>query len=243
MTLLQKLIGRIFPPYKFKVQRQEWTVIVDSLINALPDDFGDLKEQRRSTRLYNLSDWEAVPGFRFMTIGYSDAALKAFVKRGQNYKLSGQRIFSVKADRYVNVEFILRDNCLTGLSIEQSNYELQEFDLNRIENKNLQKTPVDLPPTDIDLFYAQLHDDIKSKLSPGDIFEIDFDNRTYFAFYDLEDGNYLATDKKMHVYSLVHDARPQMQKLKTSLPDILANIEAKTFDKVRHLAERHKGST
>jgi hypothetical protein len=47
MTLLQKLIGRIFPPYKFKVQRQEWTVIVDSLINALPDDFGDLKEQRR----------------------------------------------------------------------------------------------------------------------------------------------------------------------------------------------------
>ncbi|MFM7852775.1 MAG: hypothetical protein ACKO96_12880 [Flammeovirgaceae bacterium] len=39
MTGLQKIIGRVFPPYKFKVQRQEWTVLVDSLINSLPDDF------------------------------------------------------------------------------------------------------------------------------------------------------------------------------------------------------------
>jgi hypothetical protein len=70
MTGLQKIIGRIFPPYKFKVQRQEWTTLVDRLINGLPENFNELKEQRRRTNLLNLSDWVLFPGFKFMTIGY-----------------------------------------------------------------------------------------------------------------------------------------------------------------------------
>jgi hypothetical protein len=77
-------------------------------------------------------------------------------------------------------------------------------------------------------------------LNPDDIFDIDFSNRTYYAFYDLEDGNYLATDKKLNVYSLVHDARPMAKKLKCSLADMLVDIEAKTFDKDKHLEERYK---
>jgi hypothetical protein len=56
----------------------------------------------------------------------------------------------------------------------------------------------------------------------------------------LEDGNYLATDKKLNVYSLVHDARPMAKKLKHSLADILDDIATKTFDKEKHLEERYK---
>ena len=240
MTGLQRIIGRVFPPYKFKVQRQEWTMLVDSLINSLTDDFNELKEQRRRTNLFNLSDWEVFPGFKFMTIGYPGTTLNEFKKRGQNYRLSGQRIFSRQQNQYANVEFLIHDNYLAGLRIENSNYDIEEFDLKRIENKNLQRTPVDFPPSEIDLFYEQLDDKLKSRLNPDDIFDIDFGNRTYYAFYDMEDGNYLATDKKLNIYSLVHDAQPMAKKLNYSLLDMLVDIENKTFDKDQHLEDRYK---
>jgi hypothetical protein len=240
MTGLQKIIGRVFPPYKFKVQRQEWTTLVDSLINSLSDDFNELKEQRRRTNLFNLSDWDLFPGFKFMTIGYPETTLNDFKKRGQNYRLSGQRIFSKKLNDYANVEFLIHDNYLEGLRIENSNYEIGEFDLKRVESKNIQRTLVEFPPSEIDLFYERLEENIKSRLNPDDIFDIDFGNRTYYAFYDMEDGNYLATDKKLNVYSLVHDARPVAKQLKYSLADILVDIETKGFDKDKHLEERYK---
>lgn len=240
MTGLQKIIGRVFPPYRFKVQRREWTTLVDNLINSLSDDFIELKEQRHRTRLFDLSNWDLFPDFKFMTISYPGTSLIDFKKRGQNYRISGQRIFSKKLNDYTNVEFLIHDNHLAGLKIENSNYEIEEFDLQRIESKNLQRTSVDFPPSEIDLFYEQLGHNLKSRLNPDDIFDIDFGNRTYYAFYDMEDGNYLATDKKLNVYSLVHDAQPIAKKLKYTLADILIEIEKKTFDKEKHLEERYK---
>ncbi|WKZ58860.1 MAG: hypothetical protein QY309_13385 [Cyclobacteriaceae bacterium] len=240
MTGLQKIFGLVFPPYKNKVQRQELTLLVDSLINSLPEEFHELKEQRRRTNLFFLSDWALFPGFKFMSIGYPGTTLNDFKKRGQNYRLSGERIFSKRVNDFVNVEFIINDNYLAGLRVENSNYQADEFDLKRIEVKSIQKTPVEFPPSELDLFFERLDDNLKSKLNPDNIFDIDFGNRTYYAFYDLEDGNYLATDKKLNVYSLVHDAQPMAKKLNYSLADILADIETKAFDKDKHLESRYK---
>ncbi len=163
-----------------------------------------------------------------------------FKKRGQNYKLSGLRIFSTKLNDYVRVDFLIHDNYLAGLRIERSDYQLEEFDLKNIQSEKLEKEAIEFPPTEVDLFYEKLDDSLKSKINPDDIFDIDFNNRTYYAFYDLEDGNYLATDKKLNVYSLVHDASPMAKKLKYSLSGILSDIETKQFDKDRHLEERFK---
>ena len=240
MTGLQKLFGRIFPPYRHRIQRQELTLLVDSLVNSLPEDFNSLKEQRHRTNLFHLSDWKLFPGFKFMYIGYPGTTLNDFKKRGQNYRLSGQRLFSKRLNDYTIVEFLIQDNFLAGLKIENSDYDIDEFDLSRIESKNIERTTVEFPPSEIDLFYEGLDDNVKSRLDPDDIFDIDFGNRTYYAFYDLEDGNYLATDKKLNVYSLVHDARPMAKKLKYSLSDILVDIEKRTFDKDKHLEERYK---
>jgi len=240
MRALQKIVGRIYPLYKFKVQRQEWTLLLNALVNSLPDDYQELKEQRQRTNLLGLSDWVLFPGFKFMTTGFPGTTLNDFKKRGKNYKLSGQRIFSSKLNSYANVDFLIHDNCLAGLRIENSNYEIGEFDLKNIQTQNLERTRIEFPASEIDLFYEQLDDNLKSKINSDDIFDIDFNNQTYYAFFDLEDGNYLATDKKLNVYSLVHDARPMVKKLKYSLSDILADIETKNFDKDKHLEERFK---
>jgi hypothetical protein len=240
MKGIQKILGLVFPSYKQRVQRNELTLLVDSLINSLPAAFHELKEQRKKTNLFFLSDWALFPGFKFMSIGYPGTTLNDFKKRGQNYRLSGQRIYSKRENDYVGVEFIINDNYIAGLRIENSNYQVEEFDLKRIEVRNIKRTPVKFPPSELDLFYERLDENLKSKLNPDDIFDISFGHRTYYAFYDLEDGNYLATDKKLNVYSLVHDARPMAKKLKSSFAEILEEIETKAFDASKHVEERYK---
>jgi hypothetical protein len=240
MDILQKIVGQIFPPYKRKVQRRERCLLLDALIFALPDDYRDLKEQRQKTQFFFFSDWVLFPGFRFLNIGYPGTTLNDFKKRGNHFKLSGLQIFSKKLDNFTDVEFIIHDNYLAGLKIERSNYEMDEFDLDRIQCTRLERTSVEFPPSEIDLFYERLDDKIKTKLNPDDLFDIDFNNRTYCAFYDMEDGNYLATDKNLNVYSLVHDARPAVKKLKYSLEDILNEIASNRFNKDGHLDQRYE---
>lgn len=240
MRALQKIFGQIYRPYKFKVQRQELTLLLNSLVNSLPDDYQELKEQRQRTNLLALRDWELFPGFKFIMTLYPGTTLNDFKKRGQNYKLSGLRIFSTKLNDYVNVDFIMHDNYLAGLRIERSDYQLKEFDLKNIQSEKLEKVAIEFPPSEVDLFYEKLDDSLKRRINPDDMFDIDFNNRRYYVFHDLEDGNYLATDKKLNVYSLVHDATPMAKKLKYSLAGILNDIATKQFDKDKHLEERFK---
>lgn len=238
MKAFQKLIGEFYKPYKLEVQRKERILLVNALVDSLPDEYSELKAQRHSTNLLSLNDWDLFPGFKFMLTAYPGTTLNDIKRKGRNYKLSGLRVFSKKLNEYTNVDFLIHDNYLAGLRIEGSGYQLEEFDLKKIQNGKIETTAVEFPPSEVDLFYESLNDNLKSKLNPDDIFDIYFNNRTYFVFNDLDDGNYLATDQNLNVYSLVHDARPMSKKLKCSLTDILNDIETMRFDKDKHLDER-----
>ena len=61
----------------------------------------------------------------------------------------------------------------------------------------------------------------------------------YYTFFDLEDGNYLAVDKKLNVYSLVHDARPMVKKMKVTFKSILDELASGSFQIEKHLDERY----
>lgn len=240
MNKLQKIVGKLFPPYRFKIERQELTILVDSLISSLSEDFDDLKEQRKKTKLFNLNDWDLFPGFKFVTILYPGTTLNDFKKHGDNYKISGLRIYSKRQRDYKKAFFLIRDSCLVGIRIEDSSYQMEEYDLLKIETESIQKEAVYFPPSEIELFYDKLDDVLKSQLNLDDVFEIDVNNRTYYAFYDMENGNYLAVDKKLNVYSLVHDAQPVSKKINYTMNNILSDIKTKTFDIDKHLEGRYK---
>jgi hypothetical protein len=114
--------------------------------------------------------------------------------------------------------------------------------LSSINGEGAVKTPFTFLPDATDIFYDSLSQNIRDILHPDDIFDIDFNNRTFYAFYDLEDGNYLAADKNLKVYSLVHDARPMAKGMKISFIEILNEISNNQFDKKKHLEERYRNS-
>ena len=55
----------------------------------------------------------------------------------------------------------------------------------------------------------------------------------------MKDGNYLAVNEKLEVYSLVHDAKPMVKKQNTSFDEILSDLQTNKFDKQQHLKDRY----
>lgn len=242
MNIIQKILGTVFPPFKHSVLRQEQARLFTAVINSLPEDFTEIKQQTLSARLCGLDNWKLHPDFKFVSLSYGGDTIFKYKKRGQNFKISGLQIFSNLTRQFEDIEILIHDNLVSGLKIENSTYQLSEFDVSKINNQAVTKVAFTFPPSDIDIFYDSLDQEIKDKLNPDDLFDIDFNNRTFYSFCDLEDGNYLAVDKNLKVYSLVHDAKPMATVIKISFSDILSEIKQNKFDNEKHLAERYRNS-
>jgi len=242
MNVLQKILGAVFPPYKFSVLRKEQNRLFVSIISGLPDEFNDIRAQSLSSRFQGFKNWEAYPDFKYVTKYFPGEILFEYKRHGQNFKLSGLEIFSIRNHKFEQIEILIHHNLIAGLKIANSDYLLSEFDLKRVLNKNVIKEPFEFPPSEIDVFYNSLDSEIRSMLNPDDLFDMDFNNRTFYSFYDLEDGNYLAVDRNQKVYSLVHDAKPMAKILDVSFFEILNDIVSQRFDKDQHLDERYRNS-
>ena len=241
MNIFQKILGTIFPPYKFAVLRREEQQLFNAIVAALPTALSIIKERNAAIRLYGFNDWDVLyPGFKFVSAGFSEEELRASKKPGLNLKITGLKIYSKRTQNFEDLELLVKNDLICGLRI--SNYQLSAFDLARIVSKDAVHTVFEFPPDPINLFYDALPPEIKNKIAIEDLEEIEFNNRTFYSFYDLEDGNYLAIDKNAKVYSLVHDARPMAKGLKISFIDILNEIADNQFDGELHLEERYKNS-
>lgn len=242
MNTINKILCKLFPPYRFKLLRKEQNILLRTIINSLPNEFNLLKSQIQSLTFHGLADWKLFPDFKFLNLFYPGNTINEYKKLRQNYKISGIEIFSNKTKQYESVEILFNENLLSGFKITNSDYFIDEFDFTKVNAKNVLKTDFYFPPSEVDLFYESLDDKIKSMLNPDDIFDIDYNNKTFYAFYDLEDGNYLAVDKNKNVYSLIHDAKPAATKIKYSFEEILTDLKAKSFDIEKHIEERYKKS-
>jgi len=240
MNIFQKILGTIFPPYKFKIIRKEESDLLNSIVNALPKDFDDIKISTQKLKLYGLDDWVLHPGFKYLTVSVSQETLLKHKKRGENYKIQGIEIYSKQNMKFENVDILVRDNMVEAIKINNSSFLFKNFDISKINIENISMTSFEFLPNDIEIFYESLGNDIKSKLNIDDIFFFFFNGKTYFAFYDLQDGNYLAVDKKGKVYSLVHDATPMTKVLKYAFGEILNEISENKFDAEKHMEGRYK---
>lgn len=166
MNVFQKILGMIFPPYKFAALRKEQGQLFTAIITILPENMNLVK-------------------------------------------------------------------------ITNSEYCLSEFDIFKFRSDNIHRLDFQFRSEKIDLFYDSLDINIKQRIMPSDIFEIEFDGSVYYVFKNLDDGNYLAVNENLEVYSLVHDAKPMAKKHKVSLEEILADLQTNKFDKRQYLNNRY----
>ena len=161
---------------------------------------------------------------------------------GIHFDLVDIQVYCKSTDRFEVFEITIRNNFCSLWKCTKVDFEPSEFDVNQIDCSSLRKVEVVVPPSPVELLIATLPTDSQALIDLADLEEIEYNNRTYYAFFDLENGNWLAFDKKGSVYSIVHDAKLAVTKMKVSLPEILAQIAEQRFDVDAHFEQRYKRS-
>ena len=242
MNLFQRLIGTIFPPFKYKFEREGNEKLVSNIINKLPASYEFLAEQKKVTRTLYLSERADIPGFKFIGQFYPEESLRKYTDKSRNFKLSGIQLYSKRTKNFEDVQLLINNGHLSGIQISNSNYDSFEFDLERVEVNGLTEEEYLFPPNHVDLFFQSLDPKNQQRIDEFGFMDIQLGNRTYYTVYDMEDGNYIGIDKKQKVYSLVHDAVPMAKLLKKGLNEVLTEIESGEFDIENHLNKRYAKS-
>lgn len=241
MAIFQDLFARIWPPYANRLNVERTKNFLAAIAHALPESLAEIKGQLLEISHTTFAEKVNKNGFRMLECGYSPALRKRFRRLGVHHRISGIRIFCTRTQQWEDLEIKTHENCPLNWRCSFLEFTVTDFDLNQINTTDLSVEILVLPPSVLELFLDTLGPNIRSLIKVEELEEIELNNRTFYGFLDLGEGNAIAFDKKGTVYSLVHDAKPMAKKMKISLPEILVAISEGRFDEESHLKDRYSG--
>ena len=107
-------------------------------------------------------------------------------------------------------------DCLQKITIKNPYKFYKMYDFNSMELRNLQAEYFEVENSDkriVEKILKSLNKNQLSQLNLDETFEIDYEEKLYYPILNMEDGNYIAVDKKGNVYRLNHDHSNQIKKI------------------------------
>jgi hypothetical protein len=149
---------------------------------------------------------------------------KEFEIINRNHKtrfiLTGISVLNKKENAYQPIKLIYQSDELSQIEIENPEYFHRTFDLNQIQKNHIKLEHLKMVNPDQKTTEKILKSLTKEQIALLELehaFEIEFDEKLYYTILDMEDGNYIAVDKKGKVYRLNHD-HEEMVKLIADKP-------------------------
>jgi len=184
------------------------------IADLLESEMPQLKKAMTLSKLMHISFMHKPKGI-FMERGYGP---KAFEEINRNHKtsfnLTGISVWNRKTENYQPIKLNYHHDTLTKIEIENPEYFHKTFDLNKIQQRNIQLEHLKIENPDQKIAKKALKSLSKEQLGLLELdntFEIEFDEKLFYTILDMEDGNYIATDKKGKIYRLNHDHKEEVK--------------------------------
>jgi len=236
---MKKLFEKAFPFIKERKLKQQTVELLNFLVQVLPEGHKKFLECYDSYRIKSYSEELTKAGFISLNSSVVEK-LEELTKKKPEYKIiSGVEIFSTVKNKFVEIKYKVYRSVVIEININDRFPILDEYDLSRLDFEKVRDEELKLEETEALSFYEKIPPGEREKINLHEFIEIDYDGKQYFTIYDLEDGNYIAIDKSMVVYSLVHDAEPPILKIDSDLKKILNDIESGKFNEEEHLDLRY----
>ena len=124
------------------------------------------------------------------------------------FNLTGISILNKKKNLYQPIQLYYQSDGLTKIEIESPELFHKTFDLNQIQKGELNLEHLKMENPDqktAERILKSLTNEQIELLELEYTFEIELDEKLFYTILDMEDGNYVAVDKKGKVYRLNHD--------------------------------------
>lgn len=158
-----------------------------------------------------------------------------FIKRCKpNYfELSGIYLVEKKKQELKEIKLIYQSNRLREIKVEKPKTFYKDFAFNSLIKRNLEVKKIKVENPDVKIV-AKILDGLSEKqkelLELEDTFEIEVDEKLYYTIIDMEDGNYIAIDKKGKVYRLIHDDEEIAKQIAINSNELLKNYKGVKSD-------------
>lgn len=140
------------------------------------------------------------------------------------FELSGIYLIEKKNKRVKEIKLFYQNNVLDQIEVENSKTFYKDFDFNSITKRDLKIRNIEIQNPDFKIVYKILSSLDKQQLELLDLestFEIELNDKFYYPIIDMENGNYIAVDKKGKIYRLNHDHKEIVKEIFNNANDFL----------------------
>lgn len=161
------------------------------------------------------------PSAIFILRSYNPKAYEEIKRNHRTYfNLTGISAWNRKTEKQEPFKINYQNNTLTKIEIDNPEYFHKTFDLNQIQKNKIKLEHLKIENPDRIIAEKALKSLSKVQLELLELeftFEIELDEKLFYTILDMEDGNYIAVDKKGKIYRLNHD-HEETVKLITNKP-------------------------
>lgn len=178
------------------------------IIELLESEFPQLRKAIGISKLMHISFMENPKGI-FVARGYGP---KAFEKINQNHKtsfnLNGISIWNRKTEVFELLKLNYHHDTLTKIEIDNPQHFYKTFDLSLIKKSEIKLEHLKMKNPDQKIAEKALKSLTKEQIGLLELeytFEIEFDEKLFYAILDMEDGKLYRNGQKRKIYRLNHD--------------------------------------
>lgn len=223
--------------FKKDVQRLE-NAIVTTLSNYFPDLVENHEHWTLNTAMVFGKEDKIIQLFH-MTID-ADYHEKNRAENRKNYKIKGVEIRDRRLNKLVQLPLTVHGNLIQQIYLTLEKDISKEFDINSIEVNDPQTEILEVRNPDektLRKILGGLTDKQIQLIEIEDTFKISLDDKSYYTIFDMEDGNYIALDKKGQVYRLIHNHEEQVKKIANNVRTFLQSYSGDKKELEKHLDE------
>ncbi|WP_100616148.1 hypothetical protein [Confluentibacter citreus] len=203
--------------FNFKTSTKNIKEFQQKLAESLPAEFSAYKNIVKEHASYYSIVFSHKPEGITIMYGYPPDFYKKYHNEDRkHFKLFGVYIKRKQNDEYVEMPMTFAHGNLQKIIVNNPTKFHKIFDFNSIELRDIKTENIKIENPDLKIILKILESLSKNQLSMLDLddsFELEYEEKLYYPILNMEDGNYIAVDKKGKVYRLNHDHYTQIRKI------------------------------
>ncbi|AFD05321.1 hypothetical protein [Solitalea canadensis] len=183
---------------------EDWEItMLRNVISKLPDNLHYLVKQIEDHLIKGVRlDASDIPGYVNFRC-FPDKLQKYENLNVEPFDITGIKIYDLKSQKFLDLTIYVIDGTLNGYSItgakkfavDTNNFDISSYKLNYEENPTFNQV----------ISLLKLNTKEAGLLRKSDVYELEINDQLYYHLRDLEDGDFIGSDKDGTIYKFTHD--------------------------------------
>ena len=202
----------------------------ENIVMSLANDFPDMAENYLHWTYVSMGQKEDKTIYILHKTSDNFYYKRNRAKHKKHFFLTGIELFNKQTKIYIPIRLTISHNLIQNIILPFDKTFRNEYDLSKIKINNIQIEDFILKNNDVsklNKILSNISEDQKRLLEIENTFEIEVDSKFYYTILAMEDGNYIAVNKRGSVFRLIHDHEEPAKKIFPNVQKLMESYSGK----------------